>query len=116
MKGDAFEAFIGAMYLDKGYEYSKKIIVNHIINYHFDIDVLENLDTNFKSKLIEWAQKEKKSVEFNVIDEVGSGYNKQYVVEILVEKKSMGKGQDFSIKSAEQNASEKAWKMLEITE
>jgi len=116
MKGDAFEAFVGAMYLDKGYEYSKKIIVNHIINFHFDIDVLENLDTNFKSKLIEWAQKEKKSVEFNVIDEVGSGYNKQYVVEILVEKKSMGKGQDYSIKSAEQNASEKAWKMLEVAQ
>jgi len=116
MKGDAFEAFVGAMYLDKGYEYSRKIIVNHIINYHFDIDSLENIDTNFKSKLIEWAQKEKKSVEFNVVDEVGSGYNKQYVVEIQIEKKPMGKGQDFSIKSAEQNASEKTWKMLDIQE
>jgi len=110
--GDAFEAFIGAMYLDKGYEYSKRIIINHIIKMHLDIDKLENLDLNYKSKLLEWTQKYKKEIEFKVIDEVGNGHRKQYIVEVLVDNKMQGKGRDFSIKAAEQNAAEKACSRL----
>lgn len=112
MKGDAFEAFIGALYLDKGYNFTKKIVVNNIIKRHFDIDVLQTLEVNYKSKIIEWSQKEKKNVEFVVMGEVGTGYKKQYIVEIQIEKKPYGKGQDFSIKGAEQNASEKTWRKL----
>ncbi|MCD4744785.1 MAG: ribonuclease III [Bacteroidales bacterium] len=108
MNGDAFEAFIGALYLDKGYGFTKKIIINRIIKVHFNIEELENLDINFKSKLIEWAQKEKNSVEFKVIDEVGSGYKKQYIVEVLINNITFTNGRDFSIKGAEQNAAEKA--------
>ena len=69
IKGDAFEALIGAMYLDKGYEFTRKVVIGKIIKFYFDIDDLENTDTNFKSKLIEWSQREKRSVEFVVITE-----------------------------------------------
>ena len=112
MPGDAFEAFIGALYLDKGYIFSKKIIIDRIINVHLDVDNLEYIHLNFKSKLIEWAQKEKKSIEFKVIDELGEGYKKQYVVEIFIEDKAIEQGQDYSIKGAEQLASEKAFKTI----
>lgn len=106
--GDAFEAFLGAMYVDKGYEFSKKIIINHIIKIHLDIDKLENINLNYKSKLLEWTQKYKMTIEFQVINEVGNGHRKQYIVEVLVDDKVQGKGRDFSIKAAEQNAAEKA--------
>jgi len=106
--GDAFEAFVGAIYVDKGYEFTKKIIINHIIKFHLDIDKLESLDLNYKSKLLEWTQKYKKSIDFKVVDEVGSGHRKQYLVEVYVDDESVGKGRDFSIKAAEQNAAEMA--------
>lgn len=113
IKGDAFEAFIGALYIDKGYDFTKEILVKHIINVHFDMDQLQNKEGNFKSKLIEWGQKEKKLVVFEVVKEVGRGHQKQYVVELFVDEESFGIGQDFSIKGAEKMLSEKAWEKLQ---
>lgn len=112
MSGDAFEAIIGAIYLDKGYDFTKKVIVNRIIKNHIDMETLEKTEWNYKSKIIDWAQKERKSVGFNVAELIGRGYNKQYVVEILIDNVVSGKGQDFSIKAAEQQASENAFKAL----
>lgn len=114
MRGDAFEAFIGALYLDKGYEFSRKIIIKRIVNIHIDIDSLEFLDANFKSKLIEWAQKEKHDVEFRVIGEAGENNKRQYEVEVYVNDKGVSKGIDFSIKGAEKIAAEKACGILSI--
>ncbi|KAF0196465.1 MAG: ribonuclease III [Bacteroidetes bacterium] len=108
IKGDAFEAIIGAMYLDKGYTFTRKILINRVIKNNFDLNELINTDLNFKSKLIEWAQKEKKPIEFNVVQEVGTGYHKQYVVDVLVNGEVAGNGRDYSIKGAEQNAAMKA--------
>ncbi|MFA8301252.1 MAG: ribonuclease III [Hyphomicrobiales bacterium] len=112
MMGDAFEAFIGALYLDKGYTFTKRIIITRIISIHFDLEKLEKEDINFKSKLIEWGQKEKKKIEFKVIKEVGEGYNKQYVIQIFIDDKPYGISQDYSIKGADQLASEKTLNLL----
>jgi len=116
MQGDAFEAFLGALYIDKGYTFTKKVIINRIINVHFDIDELERTEVNFKSKLIEWSQKERKIIEFKVITEVGQGCNKQYLVEVKVDENVCATGQDFSIKGAEKIAAEKAYSSLQIVE
>lgn len=116
MTGDAFEALIGAIYLDKGYNFTKRLIVNRIINVHFDIDELEKFENNFKSKLIEWSQKERKEVKFNVVSEVGTGSKKQYVVEVVIDEKVYSSGCDFSIKGAEKMAAEKAFALLPIEE
>ena len=112
VRGDAFEAFIGALYLDKGYNFTRQVIIQHIINVHLDIDELVHEESNYKSKLIEWTQKEKKSISFNVIDEVGDGFSKQYIVKVILDGEAMATGRDFSIKNAEQNASEKTWNMI----
>jgi len=111
-KGDAFEALIGAMYLDKGYDYTRKIILERIISHYFNIDDLVNQEVNFKSKMIEWAQREKKQMNFRILDEVGSGYKKQYIVQCIVDDIPLSAGQDYSIKGAEQNAAEKAWQKI----
>lgn len=116
MTGDAFEALIGAIYLDKGYSFVKKVVINRIINVHFDIDELEKYENNFKSKLIEWSQKERKEVKFNVVSEVGTGSKKQYVVEISIDDTVYANACDFSIKGAEKIAAEKAFNQLQAEE
>lgn len=108
MSGDAFEAFVGAVYLDKGYNFVKKVIVNRIIKFHIDMDDMLNKDLNYKSKLIEWAQREKKQIEFVIVEEEGIGYKKQYVVAAIIDQVSYGTGRDYAIKKAEQHAAEKA--------
>ncbi|MDP4266478.1 MAG: ribonuclease III [Bacteroidota bacterium] len=110
--GDSFEALIGAIFLDKGYKFTRNIIINRIVKYHIDVDLLQNTEVNFKSRLLEWAQKEKKEVQFNVVEESTSRYPKLYTVELLLNNEIISSGQDFSIKKAEQNAAETALQKL----
>jgi ribonuclease-3 len=114
--GDALEAFVGAMYLDKGYNFTKKTVLNRIVEVHYDIEKLQTEDTNYKSQLIEWSQREKVPVEFKVVDEIGNGYNKQYLVNILVNQVFYAEGRDYSIKGAEQLAAGKVIEKLEAEE
>jgi ribonuclease-3 len=116
IEGDTFEALIGAIYLDKGYNFTQKVIIKRIMQVHIDIDEIEHKPWNFKSKLIDWAQKERKSIGFNVVDVIGGGYNKQYLVELMIDGKPITRGQDYSIKAAEQLASEKAYSQLSANE
>ena len=60
--GDTFEALTGAIYIDKGYDYAKEFILNRVMKYHIDIDELEATEVNYKGKLIDWSQKEKRKV------------------------------------------------------
>ncbi len=108
--GDAFEAFIGALYLDKGYRFTYNVLVNKIIQNHLDLEELISKEINFKSKLIEWSQKEKRELEFELAEEVeNSRRMKIYVVNVRIDKKVVAQGKDFSIKKAEQNAAAAAW-------
>lgn len=111
-QGDALEAIVGAIYLDKGYSFTKYIFIERIIKHFYNINDLVNLESNFKSRMIEWSQKEKKPISFVVVEEVGTGYKKQYVVDLLIEGVVVSRGQDYSIKGAEQSAAEKIWNRL----
>ncbi|MDP4281394.1 MAG: ribonuclease III [Bacteroidota bacterium] len=111
-KGDAFEALFGAIYIDKGYNFTRNILLDRVVKHYFDMDDLAAQEMNFKSRMIEWGQKEKKQLEFKVLEEIGNGYKKQYIVGIFVDGSQVAKGQDYSIKGAEQNASEKAWNSI----
>ena len=106
--GDAFEALVGALYIDKGYAFTRKVLLTRVIEVHFDIEKLQNEDPNYKSQLIEWSQKEKIALEFKLIDEIGNGYGKQYEVQVIVDEESYANGRDYSIKGAEQIAAGKA--------
>jgi len=113
--GDAFEAFIGALYLDKGYDFTRKIMAKQIIPVHFDIDNLLYSDINYKSKLIEWAQKEKHDISFDVIKTETCKKGNKYTVEINIDNKAIAYAKDYSIKGAEKLAAEKGWKALGLT-
>ncbi len=69
MYGNAFEAFIGAIYLDQGYERCKQFMEQRIINRYIDLDKISRKEVNFKSKLIEWSQKSKLEVSFELIEQ-----------------------------------------------
>ena len=69
MYGNAFEAFIGAIYLDRGYECCKQFMERRIIEPYIDLDKLSRKEVNFKSKLIEWSQKNKMEVSFELIEQ-----------------------------------------------
>ena len=112
--GDAFEALVGAIYLDKGYQAAHHFIINRIIKNHVDIDELENSEFNYKSKLIEWAQKEKKSITFEPVGEELSGTGKLIKIKALVDGTELGQGMDYSKKKAEQIAAEMACKALNL--
>ena len=108
VNGDAFEALIGAIYLDKGYKAASHFVLDRVLSPHLDIDIIEQTESDYKSKFIEWAQKEKVPFEFRVKEEVGSGPDKQFLVELVVNKEVQGKGKHFSKKRAEQMAAEEA--------
>lgn len=112
INGDAFEAFVGALYLDKGYRFTSKILCDRIINMHFDIEELENTEISHKSALLEYCQKEKLDLEFRLINEIGNGYKKQFEVEIFINGESKDKALDFSIKGAEKLAAEKVYNLV----
>ncbi len=112
--GDAFEALIGAVYLDKGFKGARQFIVNRIVKYHIDIEEVEARENDYKSKLVEWTQKEKKSLRFSLVQEIGFGQDKQFLVEVLIDNQAFGSGQHYSKKRAEQIAAEIACSVLEI--
>lgn len=106
--GDALEAMIGAVYLDKGFKATQKFILIQLISNHIDVDELQEQEMNFKSRLIEWVQKERKTLRFDVVAETDMGARRLFVINALIENEVMGTGQDFSKKRAEQTAAEKA--------
>jgi ribonuclease III len=107
--GDVLEAFIGAIYLDNGHAAAKHFIIKKIFSEFVDIDKLEKSDTNYKSQLIEWGQKNKKNVEFETIANPDSGNEKApFVTDILIDGEKMGSGDGYSKKEAQQNAAKKA--------
>ncbi len=113
--GDAFEALIGAVYIDKGYDATRRMIVHRFVRHHVDLEGLETQDVNFKSRLINWAQRERKTIEFELLEEVDNGGKRLLRVRVLVDGEEMARGEDFSKKRAEQIAAEKACNMLGLT-
>ncbi|MBI3511065.1 MAG: ribonuclease III [Bacteroidetes bacterium] len=116
INGDVFEALIGAMYLDKGYDFTQRFIRVNILKYHLDIDEIEATDTDYKSKLIEWAQKNRKELKFVLVEEIGNGMNKLYAVEVTIDGVPYGRNQHTSKKKAEQEAAGKCLEELGLNQ
>ena len=103
---DAFEAFIGAIYIDKGYWKVYEFISEKIIETHIDLQQLENTNLNFKSQLIEWSQKTKSNIEFSSSSE--SEGNQPFLSIVKLNDAIIGAGKGNSKKEAEQNAAHQA--------
>jgi ribonuclease-3 len=104
LEGNAFEAIIGAIYLDGGYDVTKRIIHQYVFRKYVDLNKVLEEEIDFKSKLFIWCQKRKLNLEFTVISEENNHGNWKYEVVAFVNGKNYGKGSGTSKKAAEQAA------------
>ncbi len=109
MYGNAFEALIGAIYLDRGYNYCQWFMEEKIFKNYIDLDKMSRTEVNFKSKLIEWSQKNKLEVSFELIEQsLDKEFNPMFHTEVRIEGLSAGKGTGYTKKESQQNASHTA--------
>jgi len=107
--GNLFEALVGAIYLDRGYAFCEKFIYDKVIIPHVDIEKLEGKVISYKSLLIEWCQKEKKTFNYNVYEDTGNDELRHFSVKLSINNKIISKARATSKKKAEEKASKRAF-------
>lgn len=112
--GNTLEAIVGAIYLDKGYLRCKKFVIDKLIGPNYDLEVLITANSNFKSKIIEWAQREGKDIRFEIIAVTKGRNHKEFTAQVMVDQQPHGTGFGNSKKKAEQDAAFKTCEMLNI--
>ncbi len=112
--GNTLEAIVGAVYLDKGYKRAKKFVINKLIAPNYDLDELVSTHSNFKSRLIEWSQREGKEIRFEIISIQKGKTHKEFTAQVIIDESIAGTGYGTSKKKAEQDAALKACEMLKI--
>lgn len=111
--GNIFEALIGAIYLDKGYNYCKKFVYEKVIIPYVDIAKLEGKITSYKGLIIEWCQKQKKKYSIETYEDTGNEMVKHFSVKISIDGDQIAKGRSTSKKKAEELASKRAYFALQ---
>jgi ribonuclease-3 len=111
--GNVFEALIGAIYLDRGYNYCEKFIKDRVIEPYVDIEQLEGKVISYKSLLIEWCQKQKKEFKYQVYEDNGKDALKHFAVKFSIDGKQIAKARATSKKKAEEKASKRAFFALQ---
>jgi ribonuclease-3 len=113
MYGNALEALIGAVYLDQGYEKCYIFIRDVLIKRHLNLDSIARKEVNFKSSLIEWSQKNKLEITFDVIESfMDNDGNPVFQTGISLLDMQIGVGIGYSKKESQQNAAKMAIKKL----
>ena len=103
--GDAFEAMMGAVYLDQGYDFVNRLLINRIYYRHLDLEQLTESETDFKSRLIGWCQKNHHTILFQTGHDKGYTSNRPlFCSTVLIDGMEMGHGAGESKKEAEQHA------------
>jgi ribonuclease-3 len=112
--GNALEALIGAVYLDQGFERTRKFILNQFVKSYIDLGTMESTDTNFKNQLLSWAQRGSRVLTFETLDEKMEGTRKLFVVGIMLDDELVASGSGYNKKEAGQVAAKNALDVLNI--
>ena len=116
MYGNAFEALVGAIYLDQGYVRCQEFMQERILKKYINLEQMSRKEMNFKSRLIEWTQKQKVLVSFELIEQhVDRNNNPTFYTEVRIEGISAGRGYGYSKKESQQNAAHKALQYIKAT-
>lgn len=110
--GNAFEALIGAIYMDKGFVFTRKIILEKILAGHIDMNEMVNVETDYKSRIIIWSQRERKRIDYVLISETNKGVEMEYEIELRIDQEIVSRAMSRTKKEAEQMASREAWVRL----
>jgi ribonuclease-3 len=111
--GDAFEALIGSVFLDKGFRKTKKLFIKKVLGKYLDMETIVHTDADYKSLVFEWVQKNKANLIFTYNEEYDFDTRKSYFsTTLFINKEEYGKGVGASKKEAEQEASSQAWKRI----
>ncbi|MET7028615.1 ribonuclease III [Sediminicola luteus] len=111
--GNVFEALVGAIYLDRGYKYCEKFINSRVIIPYVDIEQLEGKVISYKSLVIEWCQKQKKTFNYHVYEDTGKDVLKHFAVKLTIGNNVVAKARATSKKKAEERASKRAYFALQ---
>lgn len=111
--GNVFEALVGAIYIDRGYKYCQKFIHEKVIAPYVDIEQLEGKVISYKSLVIEWCQKQKKSFDYEVYEDTGNDALKHFAVKLTIADQIVAKARATSKKKAEEKASKRAYYALQ---
>ncbi|MDX5325822.1 MAG: ribonuclease III [Bacteroidota bacterium] len=112
LSGDALEALIGAIYLDHGLDQARSFLRKRIIQTHMDLKRVEKEVVSYKSRIIEWAQKEKKTFSFIEIDAWGKKHQMTFKMGLEISGTMIAEGEGPSKKRAEEDAARKAFDKL----
>ncbi len=112
--GDTLEALIGAVFLDKDYKCCKTFVINKLLIPNFDIDEIVTNNPNYKSRIIEWAQKESLDLKFTIVDIEEVNHLKKFTAQVILQDEPLGTGYGLSKKKAEQDAAQKSLDLLKI--
>jgi ribonuclease-3 len=108
--GDALEALIGSVFLDKGFKKTKKLFLKNVLNKYLDLNLIVNTDTDYKSLVFEWVQKHKSNLIFTYNEEYDFNLKKSvFSTTLFIDREVLGEGHGSSKKEAEQEASSQAW-------
>jgi len=108
MLGNAVEALVGAVYLERGYDSTTRFVIRKILQNYVDVSQLEHTDDNYKSQLLEWCQKNGKTVSYKLMARYKLEKRDRFKVAVLVDNQKFGVADDYNKKSAEQTASREA--------
>ncbi|MBO6515509.1 MAG: ribonuclease III [Bacteroidia bacterium] len=115
LAGNALEALVGAIYLDRGYRATKHFVYKKLIKPHIDLDDIHNLHINYKSLVNQWAQKNKKQLEFKILTDKGNAKNGKFKIALVIDGEEIATAENYSKKNAEKMACSKAAEQLGLT-
>ena len=114
LAGNTFEALVGAVYLDVGFDKTKKFLLKRVLQNLIDVDTLEQTNTDYKSQIFHYVQREGKNIDFKVVEEKARNRRAYFIIDLEINGKVISRGEGFSKKVAEQNAAMNALNKLEV--
>lgn len=113
--GNTLEALVGAIYIDKGYPACKRFVINKLVQPYLDLESVVSLQTNHKSRIIEWVQCNGKEIRFDITDSKKGKSGREFTARVFIDQQPYGVGFGVTKKKAEQNAAMKTCELLQIT-
>lgn len=115
MLGNAVEALVGAVYVERGYKGTTHFVVQRMLRNYVDIDTLETYDDNYKSQLLEHCQKSGRKVDYEILKRFKQDKRDRFRIAVTIDGRRVAVGEEYNKKSAEQLASKRALKDLGLT-